>query len=72
MTKEHTIRRNLKLALIDLDAARDKRQDGYAAGVSRADMLVLEMNVSTRSDSFHRLIETLVSRASCAGTSAHC
>lgn len=72
MIKESSIRRNLKLALIDLNAARDKRQAGRAAGISLAGMQVLEMNVSTRSDSFYRLIETLVSRASCAGMPAHC
>lgn len=54
------IRSHLKVALIDLDAAREKRRAGYAAGIPRSGMRLLEKQLTQTSSRFDVLMQELV------------
>lgn len=54
------IRSHLKVALIDLDAARDKRRAGYAAKIPRSDMRLLEKQLTQTSTKFDALMQELI------------
>lgn len=60
MHRQNDIRVQLKRALQDLEAARDKR----IAGTSAADMRALELRINTLSDAFTRLMEKLIAQIS--------
>jgi hypothetical protein len=54
------IRSHLKGALIDLDAARENRRAGYTARIPRADMRLLEKQLTQTSSRFDALMQELV------------
>lgn len=61
MTVETDVRANLKLALVDLDAAREGRRAGYAAMTTPPAMFSLEERVQHTSDDVGELMQELSS-----------
>jgi hypothetical protein len=56
------IRSHLKVVLIDLEAAREKRRAGYAARIPRSDMRVLEKHLTCTSNRFDALMQELITQ----------
>ena len=54
------IRSHLKVVLVDLDAAREKRRAGYAARIPRGDMRLLEKQLTQTSNKFDALMQELI------------
>lgn len=58
MNRQHDIRLQLKRALVDLEAARDRRTTVVAGADTRA----IDLRVNTLSDAFTRLMEKLIAQ----------
>ena len=54
------IRSHLKVVLVDLDAAREKRRAGYADKLPRSDMRMLEKHLTKTSNRFDTLMQELI------------
>ena len=54
------IRSHLKVVLIDLEAARAKRREGYAARIPRADMRSIEKHLTLTTNRFDALMQELI------------
>jgi hypothetical protein len=66
MNHENNLRARLKLALFDLEIARNKRRVGSAVRAPHADMQRLDTHVAKSSDVFNKLMQKLICQQSSA------